>query len=272
MDYNSLGKELTEQSKEIPSSLLGKFRSILRYTYLSLSSKLNLIELPDGIYPIFLHSVFDDGIDSFKNFLFFLKMHGQIIGTQDLKKYSNKKGKFFHLSFDDGLENNFRNAVPILEELRIPCTFFIPTLCLKNSISENSFLAIEIMKYRKPLKFLNEKQIKIMSDKGFEIGSHGHSHRMLSELNLQEAYLELNYSKDILEKIIQKKVVSLSWPFGKKEAFSENLEKICLKSGYEYIYSGVRGKYNPDKNIINRHHFETWWPLDHFLPLMKMEN
>ena len=149
---------------------------------------LKLKNLKDNNYLIFLfHGVIkknDYKIRNYnkkhitkKNFLSFIKKCKKIgnpISINDLKEYKDKKKKLpkksFIISFDDGFENNFSCAIPILKRLKIPTVFYLST----NFIENNDMSWIDKVEYcfekynhnlllpwRKKDIFLNKRSDKI---------------------------------------------------------------------------------------------------------------
>ena len=86
-------------------------------------------------------------IEKFKRILEYLKKEGYSTNFDDLvNKIKNKKKfkpKTFLISFDDGFYNNFKNACPILEKLKIPAIFFYSTDFIEN----NSLSWIDTIEY-----------------------------------------------------------------------------------------------------------------------------
>jgi peptidoglycan/xylan/chitin deacetylase (PgdA/CDA1 family) len=81
-------------------------------------------------------------------------------------------------------------------------------------------------------QFCSSEQIKEMSMSPLiEIGSHTHRHYNLSKINTELATQELKKSKDILQAIIQKQVVSIGYPDGD---YSEKIKDIANDVGYKY--------------------------------------
>lgn len=81
-------------------------------------------------------------------------------------------------------------------------------------------------------KFCSSEQIKEMCLSPLvEIGSHTHRHYNLSKISLELATQELKKSKEILEKIIQKPVVSIGYPDGD---YNEVVKDVSEKLGYVY--------------------------------------
>ena len=50
--------------------------------------------------------------------------------------------------------------------------------------------------------YLNDREIKLMRDMGMIIASHGHTHRLLSNLNYESQKVEILSSIEFLEKKI----------------------------------------------------------------------
>ncbi|MBP4140508.1 polysaccharide deacetylase family protein [Flavobacterium sp. P4023] len=73
-------------------------------------------------------SIFGVTPDLFEQQLISLKSQGDYISANDLiinsDKILNSKNKYFFVTFDDGLKEQYKFALPILEKLRIPAMFF----------------------------------------------------------------------------------------------------------------------------------------------------
>jgi len=65
-----------------------------------------------------------------------------------------------------------------------------------------------------------------------EIGCHTHTHQNLKVLNKEEIHDEIINSKNILEKIVKKKINHFSIPYGSKTCFDEKI--IEQLSGYDF--------------------------------------
>ncbi|MCA0447031.1 MAG: polysaccharide deacetylase family protein [Bacteroidetes bacterium] len=91
---------------------------------------------------------------------------------------------------------------------------------------------------------INREQLRTLSESGWEIVSHTHSHLALDWLSPEQINKELAGSAKILEDIIGKPVVSLSFPFGR---FNQKVEEIAIESGFTTFYSNRKGS-----NGVNR--------------------
>ncbi|MCL4542393.1 MAG: polysaccharide deacetylase family protein [Deltaproteobacteria bacterium] len=137
------------------------------------------------------------------------------------------------ITFDDGYKNNFINARPILKNLGFTSLIFISTgfIGKKRSISDE--------RESIPEDFLDEKEIKLMHDDGFSVGSHGINHCYLDRLEEGVLMDELIASKVYLENMLKTGIDFFSYPFG-----SYNLDVISAvkRAGYLGAFTTVKGK------------------------------
>ncbi len=146
-------------------------------------------------------------------------------------KYQSKQSKkTVCLTFDDGYANNFKYCLPELEKYKFSATFYITTSLIN---SEFGF---------------TEDQIRTLSDKGMEIGSHTVNHVFLSNLPDEKLYYEFEESRRQLEVIIQKPVTSLSLPGGRE---NKKIVEAAQKAGYETLCTSVYHTNNSDSNLFS---------------------
>lgn len=116
------------------------------------------------------------------------------------------------ITFDDGYENNYKYAYPVLKQYRIPATIFVVTGLVGKE------------------GFMGWPQIKEISDSGIiDIGSHTASHSWLTGLDDGSLKAELEDSKRILESHIGKPVDFLCYPMG---GFNEHIKEAARAAGY----------------------------------------
>jgi peptidoglycan/xylan/chitin deacetylase (PgdA/CDA1 family) len=107
--------------------------------------------------------------------------------------------------FDDGFENFYTHALPILEIFSIRTTIFPVVQSLDSRVTWDVYA---------PQKQLTKIQLRIIADAGHEIGSHTLSHPALTMIPNKELHAELAKSKTMLEEYTGKPVRSISFPFG----------------------------------------------------------
>ena len=254
---------------ESPSNLVGHVRLILRNLVLDIESNLFTQQKDTCVRCLYCHYVFDDQVDMFENLLLDLSSYANFISSETLFEYVTGRkelsGINFHLSFDDGLRNNYTNAAPILEKLNIPATFFIPTNYIDADYNSVAQYCLTKTKYSKVINLMNSEDIVDLSNRGFDIGSHSHSHSRLSELPHQDLYNEIFLSKDILENLTQKECNWFSWPYGTLNDINDEVTKAIEKAGYKLTFGAFRGSVgcSTDPKMVPRHHFEPQWKPIH---------
>ncbi len=138
------------------------------------------------------------------------------------------------LTFDDGCESIYLNAFPILKKYNIRVVVYI----IVGSIGEKNYISQENPDAY-PVRLLSETQIKEMSDYGIEFGSHLCEHIHLTQYSPDRINHELRTSKEKLEKLLNKEVYSIAYPFGD---YNSQVLMSVQEAGYTF---GVTTKTGP---------------------------
>jgi len=167
--------------------------------------------------------------ETFARQMRFLHDHNyNVIPVAVLAKKIRKHEKIPHntiaITFDDGLENNFVNAYPILKKYGLPATIFVTT----NFIGKKNFITWE--------------NIRILQNNNISVESHTASHNWLPDMDAAELRGELLGSKKILEKNTGHKIEMLSYPLG---GFNELTQKVARESGYVGAVATNPGRKSP---------------------------
>jgi peptidoglycan/xylan/chitin deacetylase (PgdA/CDA1 family) len=91
---------------------------------------------------------------------------------------------------------------------------------------------------------LNWDEVQEMRKDGITIGSHSHTHPILSRMPIQKAKDEILDSKKVVEKNVDIEVKHFSFPNGREEDFSEELRDYCREIGFESTCSVIYGTNN----------------------------
>lgn len=144
-----------------------------------------------------------------------------------VKSGGRPSGKSVVVTFDDGNEDNYTHAFPILKKYGIRATIFL----IANDIG-------------KPDR-LNMDQIREMQDSGLvTFGSHTFSHLFLDAVTDPETITEeIAGSKKALESLIGRPVTSFSYPMGR---ITPAARQAVVDAGYS-----VAVVTNPGKRIRN---------------------
>ena len=76
-----------------------------------------------------------------------------------------------------------------------------------------------------------QEQIKKLFDMGFQIGSHTLTHCILTRTALGQAKWEIEFSKKLLEKLLDKKVEWFAYPRG---YYNKDIMEMVKNAGYKY--------------------------------------
>ena len=95
------------------------------------------------------------------------------------------------------------------------------------------------------VSFMSAEQLKQLSDKGFEIGSHGMTHSLLiaDYMNEEKAINELQNSKQWLEEVTGKPVTSYCFPAGR---YNTRMIELAKQIGYTSTCLVVRNEKNKE--------------------------
>ncbi|MES2625736.1 MAG: polysaccharide deacetylase family protein [Pseudomonadota bacterium] len=89
--------------------------------------------------------------------------------------------------------------------------------------------------------FMTWEQAAEMQQAGMEIGSHGHSHEILSHLSAEEQRSELMISKNLIEENINVPVEAIAYPVGGRPTYTEETCRIAKECGYKLGFTFVPG-------------------------------
>lgn len=116
------------------------------------------------------------------------------------------------LTFDDGYDDNFYEALPILKKYNARGTFFI----ISSKIGDS--------------EYMSEDQVKELSKAGNEIGSHSVNHPSLERSSGDYLNKELVDSKNTLSDLTDKEVISFCYPAGK---YNDKTIAAVSEAGYK---------------------------------------
>lgn len=111
-------------------------------------------------------------------------------------------------------------------------------------------------------KLLNKQELIELSKSSIvTIGSHGHRHFNLAEIEPEAAMEELRNSKELLSKSINSDVSLIAYPDG---SYNENVKNIAEELGYsgQYAVKYKTSKDYTDTRIMNRHGISSTTTFD----------
>ena len=132
-----------------------------------------------------------------------------------------------HVSFDDGYADNMEFAIPLLVELKIPCTYFVAS----QFVARQCPFPHDVARNR-PLRPNTPEQLRQMVDWGVEIGAHTQSHANLGVIDDQRLlYDEIVGSKERLEAMTGSSVRYFAFPYGQHCHLNSTAFEIVRRCG-----------------------------------------
>jgi peptidoglycan/xylan/chitin deacetylase (PgdA/CDA1 family) len=151
------------------------------------------------------------------------------------------------LTFDDGLRCQFESAVPVLDQLGFPATFFLTA----NTDSVHEPWLGERTKGWRKIDWREEdiSTLKKVIRSGHEIGSHSVTHH--GDKMREHPQIEASKSKQLIEGWVEAEVSSFSYPYYNSHAF---LVDAVKSAGYGQARGGAQASYYaiPDDGSLDR--------------------
>jgi len=163
--------------------------------------------------------------DQFEGQMAYLREKGyESVSLDQLSQALNKGGilppKPFVITFDDGYEDNYTTAFPIVKKYGFTAAVFMVS----------SYIGGE--------GFMSWPQLRELLANGWEIEGHTVNHPYLSHSNKTVVFNELLSSKETLEKGLGKPVKFFAYPYGDLNA---DVAQAVKDSGYVMAFTTERG-------------------------------
>jgi len=148
---------------------------------------------------------------------------GDALSDFDAKTESGateQRGPRVVITFDDGCETDLLEAAPVLKEANFGATFYATVAHINRR------------------GYLSERQLRELSDEGFEIGSHSLTHSYLHDFTDERVRAELRESKERLEQLTGRRVAHFSCPGGRWDA---RVARFAREAEYESVVTSRIG-------------------------------
>ena len=148
------------------------------------------------------------------------------------------------VTFDDAYCCIITLVLPIIQELDIPITVFVPVSYIGkyNKWDEN------LSDYKR-INILSWEEIEKLSQNPLvTFGSHGMSHISFANLSKKQIESELKESKEILKKHLQRKMDYFAFPYGQRKDFGCATPELLYEVGYKAAMTTLWRRHNCNEN------------------------
>lgn len=125
------------------------------------------------------------------------------------------------ITFDDGWQNQYEHAFPLLRHYGMTATFYVYTSPLG-----------------KDARFMTWEEVKELAAAGIVIGSHTRTHPYLQQISEERLRAEIFESKAILEAQLGRPIVHFASPFGYSDA---HIAALAQEAGYHTARTAYQG-------------------------------
>jgi peptidoglycan/xylan/chitin deacetylase (PgdA/CDA1 family) len=169
---------------------------------------------------------------TFKKHLDLLARHGyQPTTFQNIQKGEYVTDKSIVIVFDDGYEECYTNAAPIMKQYNFPAVICPVTNFIGKKNDWEPFFM------QRKFHHLTKSQLIALYRQGFEIGSHGKNHLYLPFLNDAVLRAEILDSKRFLEELVDDEIVTFCYPYGQ---YNKHVMTQVYAAGYKYALGSPR--------------------------------
>lgn len=170
-------------------------------------------------------------------------------------------------TFDDGWRDCYTQIAPQLEKYNVNAMFFINpnfTDAADNHDSEyieNFTVNVTKSPGKHPMTW---GQIIDLQKRGFLFGAHTLDHYCIADDNIAELEHQIGDCRNVIEENLGEPCEYFAFPYGRIEHANPKSIDIACKH-YKYVFSQSDHKhfFSFDGRVINRRHFEPFWPAKH---------
>ena len=158
-------------------------------------------------------------------------------GLEKFRRGNSDNSKLAVITFDDGFEDFYTAALPVLRQNNCSATVFLPT----------AFIANKNLDF-KGRACMTWDEVRESQKAGIEFGSHTVNHPKLYELDLPQIRAELKESRAAIESEISQPVRSFAYPYAfpsADRAFVKVFVETLKETGYDFGVTtkiGLAGK------------------------------
>lgn len=205
-------------------------------------------------------------VTTFERYCRYFKRHFRVVSLRDLVQKLERREPFSRelaITFDDGYRDNFENAVPVLERLSLPATFFVVS----------RWIGTDAVPWWDPWPgvgcSMSWEQVRELAQRGFDVGAHTRTHVDLGRVSGSDAYDELFGARLDLERRLGAPVELFAYPYGGRNNLTEANRELVKAAGFRCCCSGTGEltKSATDPFRLGRVPISPWYESTHHFGL-----
>lgn len=177
----------------------------------------------------------------------FLKHNFAIARLRSIANVTIERSRrpYVALTFDDAYVNFIENAYPVLKELEVPATVFVPTGLIGRT---NEWDTDQNLPQR---QLMNREQLCTLLREGLvDVGSHTVTHSSMLALSPERMRFEAQESKKTLEEFLDTHIEMFAYPYGRYDNFSAETTRVLRETGYDLAVTTVWGTRQSSRNLM----------------------
>jgi peptidoglycan/xylan/chitin deacetylase (PgdA/CDA1 family) len=163
----------------------------------------------------------------FERYCRFFRQHFRVVPLREVVERLERglePNRELAITFDDGYRDNYDNAMPVLEKLSLPATFFVVTQWIGTNVVPGWD---ERRGVRHP--WMTWDQVRSLDRKGFAIGAHTQTHVDLGQVTADVAREEIVGARLALERQLASRVDLFAYPYGGRNNIT-NVNREVVKA------------------------------------------
>jgi peptidoglycan/xylan/chitin deacetylase (PgdA/CDA1 family) len=166
------------------------------------------------------------GRDRFASQMRYLAEHRRVVALEDLVDPEEPADRRVAITFDDGYRSTFEHAVPVLRELGLPATFFVPTRWIGRRRGWRA-------RGTTPLEVMSAEELVELDRSGFPVESHGHAHLDYGRADPSDTAADLEAAVERLTTLLGRPPRFHAYPYGRTSAEAAALvERAGFRSAF----------------------------------------
>ncbi len=222
----------------------------------------------NGIHILNGHrTLYENEPETFRLMLKALSQIATFIKVEDavhmIMNHEQPTNPLISFTFDDGFMECYDIFAPVLEEFNTNALFFVNPNYVEGDQNyiDHFNHHIVMTPNKRPMRW---EQLKELTKRGHIIGAHTMDHYMINTDDRETLKHQICGCKKAIETNIGKACDYFAFPYGKlTHANRLSIDIACNTYRYVFSQSDYKNYFSFDGQVINRRHFEPFWPHRH---------